>query len=135
VIAYLLDTDTCIYLIKKKNPRALVKLQSMEIGTVGISSITLSELEYGVARSTKPQQNKLALAHFLAPLEIMPFDDQAAAQYGPIRALLESNGTPIGPLDTLIASHALALDAIIVTNNIREFARVPKLVIENWFDD
>jgi tRNA(fMet)-specific endonuclease VapC len=135
VIAYLLDTDTCIYLIKKKNPRALVKLQSMEIGTVGISSITLSKLEYGVARSTKPQQNKLALAHFLAPLEIMPFDDQAAAQYGPIRALLESNGTPIGPLDTLIASHALALDAIIVTNNIREFARVPKLVIENWFDD
>ncbi len=135
MIAYLLDTDTCIYLIKKKNPRALVKLQSMEIGTVGISSITLSELEYGVARSTKPQQNKLALAHFLAPLEIMPFDDQAAAQYGPIRALLESNGTPIGPLDTLIASHALALDAIIVTNNIREFARVPKLVIENWFDD
>ena len=135
MIAYLLDTDTCIYLIKKKNPRALVKLQSMEIGTVGISSITLSELEYGVARSTKPQQNKLALAHFLAPLEIMPFDDQAAAQYGPIRALLESNGTPIGPLDTLIASHALALDTIIVTNNIREFARVPKLVIENWFDD
>ena len=107
----------------------------MDIGTVGISSITLSELEFGVARSTRPQQNKLALAHFLAPLEILPFDDQAAAQYGPIRALLESNGTPIGPLDTLIASHALALDSTLVTNNIREFARVPKLVIEDWFGD
>ncbi len=131
---YLLDTDICIYLIKGKSPRALTKLQTMDIDSVGISSITLGELEYGVARSAKPQQNRLALAQFLAPLSILLFDDMAAAQYGPVRALLEAKGTPIGPLDTLIASHATSLDATLVTNNVREFSRVPGLTVENWTD-
>ena len=129
---YLLDTDTCIYLIKRQPPTALAKLQSLEVGSVGISSITLSELEYGVAKSSMPQQNKLALAQFLAPLGILPYDDAAAAQYGSIRAFLERQGTPIGPLDTLIAAHALALRCVLVTNNEREFSRVPDLVVENW---
>ncbi len=129
---YLLDTDTCIYLIKRQPPQALTKLQTLELSAVGISSITLSELEYGVAKSSKPQQNKLALAQFLAPLEVLPYDDVAAARYGPIRAFLESQGTPIGPLDTLIAAHALALNYILVTNNVREFSRLPDLVVENW---
>ena len=134
MIRYLLDTDICIYLIERKSPQALARLQTMEIAAVGISSITLSELEYGVAKSSKPEQNKLALARFLAPLEILPFDDLAAARYGPVRALLESHGTPIGPLDTLIASHALTLGSTLVTNNVKEFSRVPGLNLENWTD-
>ena len=129
---YLLDTDTCIFLIKKQPPPTLAKLQSLEITSVGISSITLSELEYGVAKSSKPEQNKLALAQFLAPLEILPYDDAAAACYGPMRAFLETQGTPIGPLDMLIAAHASALDCVLVTNNEREFSRLPDLAVENW---
>jgi len=121
--------------IKRKSLRALTELQTKAISTVAISSITLSELEYGVAKSARPQQNKLALAQFLAPLEVAPYDDHAAARYGPIRALLESQGTPIGPLDTLIAAHALAMGAILVTNNVREFERVTELVVENWAED
>jgi len=135
VSGYLLDTDICIYLIKRRPPGALVELQSKDISTVAISSITLSELEYGVAKSTQPQQNKLALAQFLAPLEILPYDDRAAAHYGPVRAQLEKLGTPIGPLDMLIAAHALAVEAILVTNNVREFSRVAGLVVENWAGD
>ena len=129
---YLLDTDTCIYLIKRQPPSALARLQSVDVDSVGISSITLSELEFGVAKSSMPERNKLALAQFLAPLAILPYDDGAAAQYGSIRALLESQGTPIGPLDTLIAAHALSLRSVLVTNNEREFSRIPDLVIENW---
>jgi tRNA(fMet)-specific endonuclease VapC len=132
VSSYLLDTDTCIYLIKRQPPQALAKLQTLEISTVGVSSITLSELEHGVAKSSKPQQNKLALVQFLAPLVVHPYDDLAAARYGQIRALFESHGTPIGPLDTLIAAHAAALGHILVTNNVREFSRVPHLDVENW---
>jgi len=104
----------------------------LRIADVGISSITLSELEYGVAKSQKPQQNKLALAEFLAPIEILPYDDMAAEQYGEIRALLEKKGTPIGSLDMLIAAHALSLNSILVTNNESEFRRVPGLIVENW---
>jgi tRNA(fMet)-specific endonuclease VapC len=132
VTGYLLDTDTCIHLIRRQPPHALAKLQALEISSVGISSITLSELEYGVAKSTKPQQNRLALAQFLAPLEVLPYDDVAASWYGPTRVFLESQGTPIGPLDTLIAAHALALGYVLVTNNEREFSRLPDLVVENW---
>ena len=129
---YLLDTDTCIYLIKRQPPTALAKLQSIDVASVGISSITLSELEYGVAKSSVPERNKLALAQFLAPIEILPYNDEAAAQYGLIRASLESQGTSIGPLDTLIAAHALSLRCVLVTNNEREFSRIPDLAIENW---
>jgi len=132
VTRFLLDTYTCIFLIKRQPPTALAKLQSLDIASVAISSITLSELEYGVARSTRPQQNKLALAQFLAPLDVLPYDDAAAARYGTVRAYLESQGTPIGPLDTLIAAHALALGTVLVTNNESEFSRLPDLIIENW---
>lgn len=129
---FLLDTDMCIYLIKRKSEQALARLQSLRISDVGVSSITLSELEYGVAKSSKPEQNKMALLEFIAPLEIAAYDDEAAAEYGRVRAYLEAQGTPIGPLDTLIAAHALALRCVLVTNNQREFSRVPELLIENW---
>ena len=132
MIDFLLDTDICIYLIKKQPAQALARLQALDISQVGISTITLSELEYGVSKSSKPEQNKLALAEFVAPLEIIAYDDAAAAHYGHIRTLLERQGTPIGPLDTLIAAHALALGCALVTNNDREFSRIPNLVVENW---
>ena len=132
MIAFLLDTNMCIYLIKRQPAQTLVRLQSLDISTVGISSITLSELEYGVSKSSKSEQNKMALVEFLAPLEILPYDDAAAASYGSLRAFLESQGTPIGPLDTLIAAHALALGCTLVANNVREFSRVPNLTVENW---
>lgn len=132
MITFLLDTNICLYIIKGRHQQVLARLQSLEISSVGISTITLSELEYGVSKSTKPAQNKLALAGFVAPLEILPFDDQAALRYGQIRAHLERQGTPTGPLDTLIAAHALALGCKLVTNNTREFARVPNLTVESW---
>jgi tRNA(fMet)-specific endonuclease VapC len=129
---YLLDTDMCIYLIRRKPKEALARLQSLSISDVGISSITLGELEYGVAKSRQPAQNKIALLEFAAPLEIVSFDDEAAAAYGHVRAFLEAQGAPIGPVDTLLAAHALALRCVLVTNNQREFSRVPHLLTENW---
>ena len=132
MIGFMLDTDTCIFLIRRQPPAALARLQCLDIASVGISSISLSELEYGVAKSTRPQQNRLALAQFIAPLDVLPYDDAAAARYGTIRAHLESRGTPIGPLDTLIAAHALAVGCVLVSNNEREFSRLPDLVVENW---
>jgi len=132
VIRFLLDTNTCIYIIKRRPQQVLARLQALDISTVGISSITLSELEYGVAKSSRPGQNMLALAQFVAPLEILPYDDVAAAKCGETRAHLERQGMPIGPLDTLIAAHALALGSTLVTNNVSEFSRVPELGVEDW---
>lgn len=129
---FMLDTDMCIHLIRKKPKKAIAKLRSLKVSEAGISSITLSELEFGVAKSTQPEKNKMALLEFVAPLEIAPFDDLAAAEYGLIRAFLESKGEPIGPLDTLIAAHARALRCVLVTNNQREFSRVLELQLENW---
>ena len=128
---FLLDTDMCIYLIKEKPREALRRLKAQHISDVGISAITLSELEYGVAKSSRPAQNKMALVEFVAPLDIAAFDDEAAAVYGRIRASLEAQGETIGPLDTLIAAHAISRRCVLVTNNLREFSRVPGLITEN----
>ena len=135
MIDFLLDTDICIYLIKHKPPQVIARLRELPLSTVAISSITLSELEYGVMKSSRPKQNKFALMQFVVPLEILPFDDLAAREYGHIRSFLEKQGTPIGSLDTLIAAHALALDCILVTNNQKEFARVPGLKTANWVNN
>ena len=132
MIKYLLDTNICIYIIKKQPLQVIQKLQSLDVSEVAISSITLSELEYGIAKSSHPEKNKLALAKFLAPIEVLTFDDKAAQEYGQIRATLEKAGKPIGPLDTLIAAHAFSLSCILVTNNIKEFERVTELQLENW---
>lgn len=129
---YMLDTNTCIYLIKNKPLGIVKKLQSLKIEDVSISTITLAELEYGVEKSQKREQNKLALAEFLAPVEVLNFDDFAAQKYGEIRTFLESKGKLIGAMDMLIAGHALSLNLILVTNNVREFKRIPSLKIENW---
>ena len=129
---YLLDTDICIHLIRRKPLPLLHKLTAQPLGEVGVSAITVAELQYGVRRSQLPKQNEQALEMFLLPLVIADFDYDATLAYGRVRADLEAGGQPIGPLDTLIAAHALSLAAILVTNNLREFGRVAGLRIENW---
>lgn len=129
---YLLDTNICIYIIKKRPEKVLEKFNALSLGDVAISSITLAELHYGIIKSSNPKKNQEALDKFLTPLEILEFDYFATIEYGKIRAGLEKNGTPIGPLDTLIASHAMSRKMTLVTNNEREFIRIPDLKIENW---
>jgi len=129
---YLLDTDICVHLIRYKPEQLLQKLTSLPVGDVGVSSITVAELHYGAQKSSRPKQNADALAMFLLPLVVADFDYQAAEVYGQIRAHLETAGKPIGPLDTLIAAHAVSLGVVLVTNNTGEFARVPQLRVETW---
>ncbi len=129
---YILDTNICIYLIKQNPPEVLRTFAALSVGDVGVSSITVAELAYGVRKSQHPERNAQALEQFLIPLTIADFDHSAAVAYGGIRATLEQQGTPIGSLDTLIAAHALSLDVTLVTNNEREFSRVPRLKVENW---
>jgi tRNA(fMet)-specific endonuclease VapC len=129
---YLLDTNICIYLIKRRPPQVRERFQRCEIGAIGISTVTLAELHYGTAKSQFPEKNRQALEAFILPLEVVPFDATAAAVYGPMRAALERQGTPIGAMDLMIAAHALGLRVTLVTNNTSEFARVQGLRIENW---
>lgn len=129
---YLLDTNICIYIIKKKPAEVFEKFKNLTIGDVGISSITLAELQYGIEKSSNSEKNRDALEKFLTPIEIIDYGYEATVEYGKIRAELEKKGVPIGPLDMLIASHAKSLDVILVTNNVREFERIAGLRIENW---
>jgi len=129
---YMLDTNICIYLIKRKPVQVLEKFQAHTLGDISVSSITVAELQYGVEKSQHQHQNQTALNLFLAPLEIVNFDTYAAQHYGQIRTKLERLGTPIGAYDLLIAGHARSLDIILVTNNTREFIRVSNLRVENW---
>ena len=128
----LLDTNICIYIIKQQPASVLKHFLEYQIGDIGISSITLSELQYGVAKSQHQDKNSKALEQFITPLEVVPFDDAAAQAYGSIRATLEKAGTPIGSMDMLIAAHAVALGIPLVTNNTREFERVPGLEVVDW---
>lgn len=128
----MLDTNTCIALIKRKPLHALEKFDEYQLGDIGLSAVTLAELRYGVAKSQHQDKNRAALEEFLLPLEIAAFDDVATEAYGVLRAALEKQGTPIGPLDTMIAAHALSLGATLVTNNTREFCRVSGLTVVDW---
>ena len=132
MIKYMLDTNICIYIIKQKPKNVLQCFRQAQVSEIGISSITVSELEYGVMKSAKPEQNKLALTQFIAPIEISAYDDVAAQHYGKIRAHLERQSTPIGSFDMLIAAHALSQNSVLITNNESEFKRIPNLKIENW---
>jgi tRNA(fMet)-specific endonuclease VapC len=131
-VILLLDTNTCIYLIKQHPPEVLRKFNEYAVGDIGISSVTAAELHFGVQKSQRPEENRRALEQFLLPLTVADFDENVAAAYGHVRAQLEKQGTPIGPLDTLIAAHAFCLDLTLVTYNTREFERVPGLEVENW---
>jgi tRNA(fMet)-specific endonuclease VapC len=128
----MLDTNVCIYLIKEHPPSVVERFASHAVGDIGISVITLAELEYGVSKSSRPVKNREALDQFISPLEVSPFDRPATAAYGKLRATLEKKGQSIGSMDLLIAAHALSLGVRLITHNIREFGRVPGLRVEDW---
>ena len=128
---YLLDTNICIYIINERPQQVLEHFSRLALTEIGISSISVGELAFGVAKS-RSARNRTALESFLLPLEVAEFDMSAAFAYGDLRAELERRGEPIGPVDLQIAAHALSLKIILVTNNAREFRRVPGLNIENW---
>jgi tRNA(fMet)-specific endonuclease VapC len=129
---YMLDTNICIYIIKEKPPIAKERFSTLKIGDVGISSITTSELFYGVSKSQNRIQNRNALDGFLLSLMIADYDYEASIHCGEVRATLEKAGKIIGPLDLQIAAHALSLGVTLVTNNVKEFERVEGLKLENW---
>jgi len=128
----LLDTDVCIYLIRQRPASVLQRFDEYTVGDIGISVVTLAELEYGVSKSSKPGRNKEALEEFVAPLVVADFDRAATTVYGKVRAALEKKGQMIGAMDLLIAAHALSLNVRLVTHNVREFSRVPGLRVETW---
>ncbi len=128
----LLDTNICIYLIKKRPPSVLKRFDALPAGAVAISSITVAELEFGAQKSQYPSQNQQALEQYLLPLVILDFDHEAARTHGKIRTWLESRGKTIGAIDLLIAAHALSRGLPLATNNVREFLRVPGLKVLNW---
>lgn len=133
---YILDTNICIYIINKKPDKVLRKFELYPVFEFGISSITHAELQYGAEKSKNKNTNQAALDQFLLPLTILPFQGKRLVTcYGKIRASLESKGQTIGPLDMLIAAHALSLDLTIISNNIKEFSRIPSLKCENWAYD
>jgi tRNA(fMet)-specific endonuclease VapC len=131
---FLLDTNICIYIIKQKPAKVLAKFQTLNLSDIGVSSITVAELEYGAYKSQRSEQNRAALSQFLIPLEVLPFDERATQTYGQIRAELERRGIAIGSMDMLIASQAISLGLILVTNNVRELSQIPGLSLENWAD-
>ena len=129
---YMLDTNICIYAIRHRPEKVFQRLQKHDPSEICISSVTYAELIHGVEKSSAVEKNRLALSLLLANIEILDFDVDAANCYGKIRATLEKNGTPIGPLDMMIAGHAQSLGHTVVTNNVREFSRVEGLSIDNW---
>lgn len=128
----LLDTNVCIHIIRRRPQAVLRRFEDYGIGEVAVSSVTVAELRYGAEKSPRSEQNLEALGRFLLPLEVLAFGGEAAAAYGRVRAALENAGTPIGPLDTLIAAHAVSVGVTLVTNNTREFGRVQGLEVEDW---
>lgn len=128
---YLLDTNICIYVINHKPEQVFERFRQFRLGELAISSITASELAFGVEKSGS-MRNKQALNKFLAPLEILPYDEQAIWHYAQLRHRLQSSGQLIGSLDMLIAAHALSLYCTLVTNNAKEFERIDGLKLENW---
>lgn len=129
---FILDTNICIYIIKKAPLSVLKRFKQLIPEDIGVSSITVAELYYGVSKSQHKEKNRLALENFLLPFEILLFDSQAAIEYGDLRTQLEDIGKPIGPLDLMIAAHAKSLEVTLVTNNLKEFTRIPGLKVENW---
>ncbi len=131
---YMLDTNILVYVLNARpgHQAVLERFDSEEPEDLAVSSITLAELRFGIEKSARRAANRKALERVLDALNVVPFDASAAETYGTVRAGLEAQGNPIGPLDTLIAAHALSLGLTLVTNNEREFSKVPRLHVENW---
>ncbi|WP_237152507.1 type II toxin-antitoxin system tRNA(fMet)-specific endonuclease VapC [Oryzibacter oryziterrae] len=130
----MLDTNICIYVMRTAD-RRVVERFDLHAGQMAISTIVLAELEFGMRKSARPEQNLKGLELFVSGLHVLPFDAPAAQHFGQIRADLERAGTPVGTLDMLIAAHARSLGLTLVTNNRREFDRVSGLMVENWVDE
>lgn len=129
---YMLDTNICIYIIKKRPAYLLEKFKTVPLEELCISVVTYAELAYGIERSSSKKMNRKIIEDFISHLIVVPWDRQAARQYGKIRANFEKKGTPIGNMDLLIAAHAISQNYILVSNNLREFKRVNHLKFENW---
>ena len=129
---FLIDTNICIYIMNERPQKIIDKFKSIEPGIIGISSITVSELQYGISKSKYKKQNIKRLEEFLIPFDILSYGEMASKFYGDIRLKLEKQGLIIDPLDLLIAAHALSRDLILVTNNEKEFKRIKSLKVENW---
>ncbi len=132
---YLIDTNICIYIMNQHPAEVIKKFRQINVGDIGVSSITVSELQYGVSKSRHKEMNQQRLNEFLFPMRILAFDENAARCYGDIRCQLEKQGQIIGPLDLLIAAHAISEQLIIVTNNDKEFKRIQNLAVENWAEN
>lgn len=133
-MVFLFDTNICIYIIKGKSAALLEKLSGFPLDDIAVSSITIAELQFGVSKSLFPEKNLAALQKFLTPFSIVDFDYPAAVEYGKIRANLERKGTPIGPMDMLIAACAKSRGLTLVSNNTKEFLRIEGLNVENWVE-
>ena len=131
-MSHMLDTCILIHIIRDQNLNIIEMMKRKTPGEICVSSVTVAEMEYGAAKSSKPDENRDALYQFLSPLAILSFDQKAAYEYGLVRSHLERKGMVIGSMDMMIAAHARSIPAIIVTDNVREFTRVPDLSVENW---
>ena len=131
-MTYLIDTNICIYLVREKDLELTQRFEEHRLYEIGVSAVTVAELQYGVAKSRQVERNRRALLRFLTPFEILPFDDKDAELFGILRARLEAEGRTIGPYDLELAAQALARGLILVTNNEGEFRRIPGLPVENW---
>ncbi len=131
MLAYMLDTNICIHVMKTYPPAVRERFNALA-EQLCISSITLGELHYGAEKSARRAENLTAITHFVARLEVLPFADKAAAHYGQLHAELERAGTPCGAHDMQIGGHARSEGLTVVTNNMREFVRMPGLRVENW---
>ncbi len=131
---YLLDTNICIYAIKKKPFNVLEQIKVKSKLGIYISALTVAELEYGIENSIKVEENRISLLKYLSLFNILPFDDKDAIPYGKLKSKLRKEGRIIGPIDMLLAAQALSKDLIFVTNNIKEFERIENLKLENWVE-
>ena len=129
---YLLDTNMCIFAIKRRPPHVLEIIREKSKNGIYISSLTIAELEYGVENSKQIENNRIALLKFISLFNVISFDDTDAIQYGKLKAKLKKEGRIIGPIDLLLAAQALSKDLIFITNNVDEFIRVEGLKIEDW---
>jgi len=136
-VCYLFDTNTCSYVIHQRKGFESItrRMDGLRYGELVLSSIVLAELQFMVVKSAVPQAKREQLLRFLLQFYVAPFDESATLAYGQLRHQLERRGSPIGPLDTLIAAHALSLQATVVTNNVQHFWQVPGLAVENWYSD
>ncbi len=129
---YMLDTSMCIYLMKSQPEQVAQRFAECSVGDVVMSAITFAELEYGVAVSANREQERLSLASLVEDILVVPFDSAAGTAYGPIRVATSTSKK--GHLEKLIAAHAVSLDTVLVTNNLRDFAKYPGLKMENWLN-